>query len=55
MSVAHAKTYEFLNPEGVLTTITNLQSFCELNDLNAGNMFSVHKGRMRQHKGWKKP
>lgn len=47
------KMYKFISPDGNLTIVEDLRSFCKLNDLHAGTMCSMHqnKGR-RSHKGW---
>lgn len=50
----YAKTYTFTNPNGVPTTITNLNRFCRDNNLNRAHMRSLHAGRLKSHKGWTK-
>ena len=48
------KTYTgFINPQGERVTITNLQSFCQNNNLTAGHMRNLISGKRKSHKGWK--
>ena len=51
---AHAKRFRFINPEGRLVEIYNLTVHCKENNLNRGNMWSVHKGNIPHAKGWTK-
>lgn len=51
----YAKTYSFLNPDGDLVIIHNLKNFCRHNGLSAAHMRSVNVGRLKSHKGWRKP
>lgn len=51
----YAKTYQFLNPDGAPTTIHNLKDFCRKNNLSACHMRSVNAGRIKSHRGWRKP
>lgn len=50
----YAKTYTFVDPNGVPTTITNLNHFCRNHNLNRAHMRSLHAGRLKSHKGWTK-
>lgn len=49
-----AKTYFFLSPERIPTTIVNLAKFCRDSNglLSHRNMKRVVKGERKQHKGW---
>ena len=49
-----AKSYKFLNPEGVLVEIFNLKKFCRENNLTAPLMCYVHNGKREHHKQWRK-
>jgi hypothetical protein len=51
----YAKTYTFITPYGRHVTITNMKEFCRLHHLNPAHMRSVHVGRLKSHKGWRKP
>jgi len=51
----YAKTYNFLNPNGDLVIIHNLRNFCQQNGLNVCHMRSVNAGRIKSHRGWRKP
>lgn len=51
----YAKTYTFITPYGRNVTITNLKEFCRLHHLNAGHMRSLNCGRIKSHKGWRRP
>lgn len=46
------KTYEIIDPNGNIHTITGLSDFCKKQKLHAGNMSSVAHGRLKQYKGW---
>jgi hypothetical protein len=50
----YAKTYTFRNPAGEPVTIRNLNAFCRENQLQPSHMRSVHCGRIKSHKGWRK-
>lgn len=47
------KKYRIIDPEGNESEIEGITKFCEENGLNAGNMVSVSKGKLKQYKGWK--
>ena len=51
----YAKEYVFNSPEGVLVKLKNLNAFCRKHNLNRGHMRSVNCGRIKSHKGWRKP
>ena len=54
MSIGSSKEYEFYDPDGNKIFIKNITKFCKDNNLNAGHMVQVYKGKLRQHKGWTK-
>jgi len=47
-----SKEYRFISPTGEVVETRGLRGFCDQHDLNIGNMSSVARGRLRQHKGW---
>lgn len=51
----YSKTYSFLNPDGDLVIIHNLSDFSRQNGLTVGHMRSVNSGRIKSHRGWRKP
>jgi hypothetical protein len=51
----YAKDYTFCDPDGELVAIRNLKAFCRERNLNPGHMRSVNCGRIKSHKGWRKP
>jgi len=51
----YSKTYNFLNPDGDLVIIHNLKDFCRHNGLRDCHMRSVNAGRIKSHRGWRKP
>lgn len=52
-NLSSTKTYHnFVNPEGQLTTITNLSLFCRENNLCVVKMHNVKSGKRKSHKGW---
>ena len=47
------KTYKgFIEPNGIRTTITNLEAFCRENGLNVLHMRELISGKRKSHKGW---
>ena len=48
-----AKTWSFINPEGVEKSIYNLKAFCTENSLTYSKMKMLHKGDIKSYKGWK--
>jgi hypothetical protein len=40
------------SPNGISSTIINLNEFCRKNLLDQGNMIKVSKGIIKKHKGW---
>ena len=48
------KTYFFLNEEGNLIEVTNLNKWCNIHGLSYGCMKAVASGKQKSHKGWKK-
>jgi hypothetical protein len=51
----YSKTYTFLNPNGDVVIIHNLKNFCRQNGLRDCHMRSVNAGRIKSHRGWRKP
>lgn len=51
----YAKDYTFQAPDGERVEIRNLHAFCRERNLNPGHMRSVNCGRIKSHKGWRKP
>lgn len=51
---AHAKSYKFLNPNGEVANIYNLNKFCRENNLHPSHMCQVFNGKREHHKGWTK-
>ncbi len=47
---AKARHFKFANPEGEIINIYNLTEFCRSNNLQQGNMNSVHNGKRKHHK-----
>ena len=50
---SHAKTFHFINPEGELITIHNLQKFCVENGYSRSNFFAIMKGKREEYRGWR--
>lgn len=48
-----SKKWEFVDPEGNIIEIFNLEKFCREKNLNARNMSSVSKGKCFTHKGYR--
>ena len=44
--------YRFFDPKGNLVIAKGLKELCETNDLNMSRMSSVHRGKVKHHKGW---
>lgn len=55
ISEKYAKTYTFKSPSGELVTFKNLRAFCRENNLHASHMRSLNIGKLRSHKGWRRP
>ena len=51
---AHAKHWEFINPQGQRVSIYNLQEYCRDNNLLQCCMSMVHSGHYKQYIGWTK-
>ena len=49
-----AKTYFFVDPGGQTVVVHNLKAFCRKFKLHKPNMTSVHTGKRKSHKGWRK-
>lgn len=50
--ISIAKQWEFRTPTGDMLKVFNLNKFCKHNDLGASAMSKVHRGILKQHKGW---
>lgn len=48
------KDYKFINPQGEVVELTNLNKFCRDNNLTQTNMSAVNAGKNKHHKGWTK-
>jgi hypothetical protein len=48
-----SKKWEFVDPEGKVIEVFNLEKFCRDKDLDPSNMRSVNKGRDSVHKGYR--
>lgn len=55
ISEKYSKTYTFKSPTGELVTFKNLRAFCRENNLQASHMRSLNIGKIRSHKGWRRP
>ncbi len=47
-----SKDYCFISPTGEVVETRGLRGLCDQHKLNVGNMSSVARGRLNQHKGW---
>lgn len=45
---------EFVSPEGVRHSVTNMKQFCKEHNLCYQHMINLHLGRLNQHKGWRR-
>lgn len=52
--VPNHKRFRFLSPEGELVEVGNLTEFCSKHSLNLVSMSSLHCGRQKTHRGWRK-
>jgi len=50
---SHAKTFYFINPEGNLTEIKNLQQYCKVNKLSRSYFYKLMRGEIDEYCGWK--
>jgi len=44
--------YEFTAPDGTEYSGVNIRAFCRQHGLDLRNMYLVHYGARRHHKGW---
>ena len=51
---SHAKSFQFINPDGVVVNVFNLNKFCRDNNLEVSNMHNLFTGRIKSNKGWRK-
>ena len=52
MEHAFSKRYEFLNTEGNVVVIHNLEKYCRDHHLDASNMHKVASGKRKVHRGY---
>lgn len=48
----HAKAYVFVDPNGYVMSVFNLNKFCRENGLDSSLMYKVIKGKQSNHKGY---
>lgn len=48
------KSWRFTDPNGLVVEFVNLNEFCRGKILNASHMRSVHSGKRKHHRGWRK-
>lgn len=51
---SNAKEYKFIDPNGNLVVIHNLQKFCDENGYSRSNFFAIMKGKYSQYRGWRR-
>ena len=51
---AHLKDYIFISPDGIITNVHGLTSWCKQNNLSVSGMSLVNNNLRPHHKGWKK-
>ena len=47
------KNREFISPNGEKIIILDLKTYCKDNGLTYQSMLKLHKGEIKQHKGWR--
>ena len=52
---SRAKTFYFINPEGNLTEIRDLQNYCKDNKLSRGYFYKLIRGEKEEYCGWRMP
>jgi len=52
---SHAKTFHFINPEGDLTEIKDLQKYCKDNKLSRTCFYKLMRGEKEECCGWRMP
>ena len=53
LSKAKIKKYKIIKPNGDIEIIENITKYCQDNNLNAGNMVQVAKGKRKQSAGYR--
>jgi len=53
LSKLNKKYYDLISPNGILIKIFGIVDFANKNELDAGALIKVAKGKQKQHKGWK--
>lgn len=48
-----SKFFSFVSPTGEIVKVFGLLNFCKINNLSAGAMSEVYRGKRNHHKGWK--
>ena len=51
---SHTKTFHFINPEGELTEIKDLQNYCKCNKLSRGYFYKLMRGERDEYRGWRR-
>ena len=49
----YTKTYKLISPTGEIYEGENINKFCLLNNLNPDAIYSLRRGKQKQHKGWR--
>jgi hypothetical protein len=49
----NARNWLVSNPDGEEFEVYNLEQYCRENNLHAGHLREVSKGKLLQYKGWK--
>ena len=52
---SHAKTFYFINPEGELIEIKDLQNYCKDNKLSRGYFYKLMRRERDEYRGWRLP
>jgi hypothetical protein len=49
----YTKSYKLMSPTGDIYEGENINKFCLLNNLNPDAIYSMRRGKQKQHKGWR--
>ncbi|QPX47988.1 hypothetical protein PQC13_gp023 [Synechococcus phage S-SRM01] len=49
----YTKSYKLISPTGEIYEGENINKFCLLNNLNPDAIYSMRRGKQKQHKGWR--
>lgn len=55
VQLAHAKTYQFRDKDGVIHSGTNISEFARIHGLDQSNLSKLQRGTIKKHKGWTLP